>query len=537
MTDIQQKASEILDVGDRFLRSDDYEARMDYFAQELEKLDPAARAQLFDEILEQDSGAPRSWLTVDRLNSMVAEGRITSQERDAIFDAFGQAYVDGDVDLTQALEFTNIFGSGAISMIGVLPHSADQLNALLGTLTGSNSPRSSEFIQKFAGDMLRERVFAEPQVFNPSEQAAYAGVLLNALDQSGGSAAVNAVLGGLSAEQRTALRDAVSSEGMVFAGNPTLEGADVRDPMAILIETTSRHGSAAEAVELAQYVNEHSSGNSLENHYYDSDNKPRDQRAEALGELFVTHADAILTDLTVANPTQVTGATNDRETVVGNNLATLSNLVRMTGLNPDNSRADQVMSALGDFASENIRLGNMAENSDANGDGVVDRADIEAIDAGNGRAAMIGAVMQDAVSAGYVDLRADIAARDAFVGFVLDVAISAIPVGGDLAAKAITDRVTAALPGLSEGVRTQIAESLAAMPKELLTNAQGQLTDAAKNAIIEALPEDYQYLEGIKEGSNDFIQQTILDSSARDYQITESMSDYRDYIDRSRGGE
>src|SRR5690606_4750168 len=134
------------------------------------------------------------------------------------------------------------------------------------------------------------------------------------------------------------------------------------------------------------------------------------------------------------------------------------------------------------------------------------------------------------------DLRADQAARDAFMGFVIDVAVSAIPVGGDFAAKAITDRVSDALGGLSEQVRNTIADSLAAIPKELLTNAQGELTDQAKAAIIESLPEDYQYLEGIKEDTNGFIENTIIGSSVRDYQITESMSDYRDYIDNSKGG-
>src|SRR5690606_13666700 len=131
---------------------------------------------------------------------------------------------------------------------------------------------------------------------------------------------------------------------------------------------------------------------------------------------------------------------------------------------------------------------NLTEGTDVNNDGVVDGLDTAAIDAGNGRAAMVGAVMQDAVSSGYVDLRADIAARDAFVGFLLDVAISAIPVAGDFAARSITSRVSDALGGLDEGVRNRIAESLAAMPKEALVDAQGQLTDAAKAAIIEALP-------------------------------------------------
>lgn len=531
MTDIQQKASEILDVGVRWGPiTDDYEKRMDVFAEELQALSPAERAQLFDEILEQDSGAPMSWLTTGRLNSLVSEGRITEQERTAIFDAFGQAYVDGDIDLVQALQFTDLFGSGAVGPMGLTPDPG-QLDALIGTLTGSNSPYSSQFIEKFAADVLGERVFADPPVLLPNEQGAYAGVLLNALDQAGGSTAVNNVLSQLTPEQRTALRDVVSADGIAFTG-PMVDGANVRDPMAILIETVSRHGTAAEVVDLVRFVGQHASGNALENQYFDHDNKPLDARAEALGELFATHADTILADLTVANPTQTTGSANDRSTVVGENLAALSNLVRITGLNPDNSRAQQVMDAIGEFTAENIRLGNMPENSDANGDGTVDAADIEAIDAGNGRAAMIGAVMQDAVSAGYADLRDDIAARDAFVGFLLDVAVSAIPVAGDLAAGSISRQVKEAL-NLSDAVEEQIASSLSAIPKELLTNGQGALTDQAKNAIIEALPEDYQYLEGIKGESNTFIEDTILGASSRDYQITESISDYRDYIDRA----
>lgn len=98
MTEIQQKASEILDTGVRFwIIKDDYEQRMDVFAQELERLPADQRDDLFAEILDQDSGALHSWLTVDRLNTLVSEGTITQRERDAIFDAFGEAYVNGSV--------------------------------------------------------------------------------------------------------------------------------------------------------------------------------------------------------------------------------------------------------------------------------------------------------------------------------------------------------------------------------------------------------------------------------------------------------
>ena len=80
MTTIQETASQILDVGQRRFWADDYEKRMDTFADVVEGLDPAARAQLFDEILEQDSGATMSWLTVDRLDSLAREGRITAND-------------------------------------------------------------------------------------------------------------------------------------------------------------------------------------------------------------------------------------------------------------------------------------------------------------------------------------------------------------------------------------------------------------------------------------------------------------------------
>lgn len=530
MTDVQQLASEILDVGDRRFWTDDYEARMDAFAERIQELDPDTRAALFDEILEQDSGAPHSWLTTERLNSLVDEGRITAQERGSIMDAFGQAYVEGDISFIEAMEFTNLFGSSAVGPMGLMPESGT-VDALIATLTDSNSPYSSQFIEKFATEILTQRIFSDPSVSLPAEQGAYAGVLLNALDQVGGTRAVNSVLSQLSPEQRTALRDAISADGHSFE-SPMMEDSNARDPMTILIETVSQHGSDAEVVDLVRFVDSHSSGDFMENHYYDSDNKPYDGRAEALGELFTNHSDAILNALTVANPTQTSGSANDRSTVVGQNLAALSNLVRMTGLNPDNSNGAAVMDAIGKFTAENIRLGNMAENTDVNGDGKVDAADIEAIDAGNGRAAMIGAVMQDAVSAGYVDLRADIAARDAFVGFLLDVAISAIPVAGDIAAGSISKQIKEAL-NLSDAVEEQIADSLSSIPKDLLTDGQGALTDQAKNAIIEALPEDYQYLEGIKGESNTFIEDMILGASNRDYQITESMSDYRDYIERA----
>ncbi len=528
MTTIEQKATEVLDTGYRWLIADNYEQRMDFFAQELEKLSPADRAALFDEILEQDPGALRSWLTVDRLNLLVAEGMISAHERDAIFDAFGEAYVNGSIDFEQARDFVNIQGDA----VGPLAND-DNINALLATLTGANGPNSTAFIEKFSREFLQAHVLVE-NMPEPGKRAQWASMLLNALEQSGGTASVQSVLSGLSTEQRNQLRDAISEFGIVrdSANNP----GNVRDAMAILIDTVSAHGSRTDVVDMVRYISAHSGGNGPDNHYFSYDNKPFDERAEALSGLFLAHSDEILNDLTVPDPTQTAGSTNDRNTRVGANLVALSNLMRMTGLNPDNSQSQQVMQRIGEFTSENIRLGNMAESSDVNGDGVIDGLDKKAVDAGEGRTAMIAAAMQDAVSSGYVDLREDQAARDAFMGFVLDLAISAIPVAGKFASGTITELVSDALGGLSEDVREKITQKLTELGTSALTDAQGRLTKEAKQAIIDALPEDYSYLEGIKGESNEFIESVILSTSNFPYDFTEAVSDYRTYMDQARSG-
>lgn len=529
MTDIPKIASQILDVGVRWGPiTDNYEQRMDVFAQELSKLNPDERAQLFDEILNQDGGALHSWLTVDRLNRLVGDGTITNQERDAIFDAFGQAYVDGAIDFEQARDFVGVMGDAT----GPLA-SEENINALLSTLTGANTPNSTAFIEKFSREFLTNHVLVD--LPDPQSRGKWAAMLFNALEQSGGTASVQNMLSGLSADQRNQLRDVLSQYGAIYDQSNGVPG-NVRDPMAILMDTVSAHGTRAEVDELVRYVSDHSKGNSPENQYYTYDNKPLAERAEAMASLFLNHSDDILNDLTIPDPSQTAGSTNENSTTVGQNLAALSNLVRMTGLNPDNSNASAVMARLGDYAAQNIRLGNMSDNTDVNGDGVVNGDDKRAVDAGEGRTAMLGAIMQDAVASGYVDLRADQEARRAFMSFVLDVAISAIPVGGRFASDSISDAVSDALGGLSEDVRDAIAKKLASIGEDLLTDAQGQLTDEAKQAILDALPEDYSYLEGIKSDSNDFIQNVILKSANFPYEFTEAMSDYRTYINQAKGG-
>ncbi|MCE7032601.1 hypothetical protein LY625_08240 [Lysobacter sp. GX 14042] len=522
MTTINQQADAILDVGDRFLWRDDYDARLDAFAEAIEGLDPQARAELFDAILEKDGGATMSWLTPDRLNDLVDSGRITGLERDAITDAFAQAYVDGEVDLGDALQFTGMLGSSSFGPLGLMPGDAEGTQALMDMLVGSDSPAAQQFIEKFAADMLGQRLLVDPPMMTPAEQGAMAGILLNALEQSGGTQAIHNVLGGLSAGQRDSLYAAVGQEGQSF-GSPMLDGVGLTDPMELVIQAVADHGTAADALHMVEYVGQHSSGNIIENQFYGSGNKPIPGRADALADLFIAHGDTLMRDLTVLDPSQTPGSSNENSTVMGENLAALSNLIRLTALNPDSSRGGQVMDMLGEFVSDNIRQSNQPE-SDGN---------VREVNDATTRVAMLGAVMQDAVDAGYIDLRADIAARDEMVGFMLDIAISAIPVAGDLAAKPVADAVADMLG--DRALAGPISDKLGELAGGRVTDAQGRLTAEAKQAIIDALPEDHAFLEEVKTMSNDFITSHIVETADRRGTIIPDMQSYSQMIDGAQG--
>src|SRR5699024_1407022 len=154
--------------------------RLDQFAEVIEKLEPQERAELFDAILEKDGGATMSWLTPERMDSLVDSGRITSLERDAITDAFAQAYIDGEVDLADAMQFTGMSGSQAVGPLGLNAVNDEAVQGVIDSLVGSDSVQAQQFLEKFAADALEQQILADPPLMTPDEQGANAGILLNA---------------------------------------------------------------------------------------------------------------------------------------------------------------------------------------------------------------------------------------------------------------------------------------------------------------------------------------------------------------------
>ncbi len=93
--DVQAAADRVLDAGSRPIIEDDYEKRMDVFAQEMAQGNPAFREQLVAELVHRDDGAFGSWLQADRLQSRLDSGHINGTERDAVISGFQGAIEHG----------------------------------------------------------------------------------------------------------------------------------------------------------------------------------------------------------------------------------------------------------------------------------------------------------------------------------------------------------------------------------------------------------------------------------------------------------
>lgn len=92
---VHEAANRVLDAGDRPIFKDDYEKRMDVFAQEMAQGNDAFRAQLVAELVHRDTGAFGSWLHADRLQSRLDSGHIHANERDAVLDGVRGALMQG----------------------------------------------------------------------------------------------------------------------------------------------------------------------------------------------------------------------------------------------------------------------------------------------------------------------------------------------------------------------------------------------------------------------------------------------------------
>lgn len=502
-TEIKEAAARVKDAGEQFW-TDDYNERADVFASEMGKLDVESRAKLFDAVTTNDPGAVNHWLSPDRIGDLVESGKISSMEQGKIAEGFAAAYNNGDIFYDQASQFLQVDYATEKSP-GQSLDSFDSMHTFLGSSCG---PEMTEFREDFGRETLRREVDAVQNPGGPFPNSLKSGLAIKIMADSGDSDMVARAYASFDAPSRATLLESVAkgSTGYVNSGE--------MDPLSTLISSVGRRGSDSQvaldyttgsgvrksdkfgdmANEMVQFASDH------KEYFFDQydSTKPDDARAEAMGTLLNTHRDAILDRFADFDIATAAGG-NDVKPEFVNNAVALGNLFRLTTLNTDNSHQTANLKSVTDYAmKQKEALVNDPHGPDA--------------DVYLGRLTMLGGAMLDGIKQGYIDLAKDEAATKALVGFVVDVALAAVPVP-----KLISDGGKAAVSGLFKN--EAIDKALQSVVGNVIDKQTGQLTDAGKAAIVKALGSQAGGLEAQKSVADAMIESGILSGLPGDMQF------------------
>jgi hypothetical protein len=136
------EAQQVLDTGRRPFIADNYEARMEAFAQALQKGDASYRSQLMNEILNRDPNALNSWMRSDRADTLQKQGHITADQRTLIAQAMTDPQVDAH-KIKGLLSSQGLFGvsrnDNVRSIVSILTSGdSAHMNGVLADLSDSD---------------------------------------------------------------------------------------------------------------------------------------------------------------------------------------------------------------------------------------------------------------------------------------------------------------------------------------------------------------------------------------------------------------
>jgi hypothetical protein len=506
-------AGGVLDTGKRRMRVDDYEARMDRFAEEMGKLDVDSRARLLARILEKDEGALSSWLTLDRLSDRVRSGNVSVANNVKIAEGFAYAYNTGLIDTMAAADLTGFYTASAV---GAPAFNAENFNRTMAFFGSSDSAEMNAFREKFAGDMLQHCL--DPRYPLPETEVALA---IHIMSTSPDPDMAARVFAGFNASDRQRILEMLGAIGIGYDRSQG-EIPGLTDPMSDLIKSVAQQPNSPPYSDIAVQIVRFAQS-SDDQFFYDHDHKPFEFRAEALSVLFLNHADPILKALTERDISKIIGSGNGEASLAGQNAIDLGNLLRITALNPDNAYQANVFARLEAYAGELKALINQDPST-------LTVAERERRELAKDSLAMLGAAMVDGLKEGYIDLKNDAAARKQLIGFIADVALAGLPLN-----KLASDGVKSALNNVFENERVQ--KALENVAGELVDKSTGALTDETKDAIAGALGEDKAFLETQKQSVNNFISNAVLSGLTLDEaDIKDYIQTLEDAIERTRNG-
>lgn len=481
--EINRTADEILATGDRFLIADDYDSRAVRFAQEMEHVDADSQARLMQTLLEKDSGALHSWLKLDIVDRMQNEGRITQDQYTAISEGFAQAYNDGAIRAQDAETFLQTHWAQDFAP----GHAQDQVNRMREFLAASDSAAMHEFREDFATHLLDRGA--------DGSGAHTAGLAMQIAADSGDANMAARVFASIAPDKQDAALAAIGESSIGFENSKGGDVDGLRNPLAVLIDSVAQQPSTQQwndvAVDIARYA-ESSSDDIFYDFYEDT---PIPEVAESMTNLLAgNQGDAVLTALTAWETRGVAGAGGHAQQY-GQNAIELGNVLRITAFNPDNPNADAAMSAVQEWAQ--MRRDLLAG---------VDRSDYPPgldISTARQQLGMLGGAAFDAVQQMKIDQDNRAAATEQLVGFVVDLAVSAVPGGGKISSL-VADGLKATF-GNRPAVDRLIDQALSG--GDTLT---GSALDQLKKDIAGALNGDTADLETLRVDASQFVASAVL---------------------------
>lgn len=524
-SELEDLAKELHSVGDIKHKKDDYDKRLDALASDfLPKLNDEDRGRFMGAIFDGDKGATGSWLQGDRLDKLVADGRISAEDRRTVLTSLASGYNDGQVNKDKAWDFLGMGGvdgeivdkSPAGSRAGPRYENQntsgevfDRFMAGLDDGNGGTSETFSKFVEKFSIDQIDSGAPGNDKDAN--SRGDYLGLLINAADRAGpDQSVVNRILHGVDKEKREQVIDDVSKGfSKVTTENAWLDRDDSklsdaynRDPMNLIIRAVANDKESrysddkrSYAGDLAEYVYTQSANNPYgDNGFYTDKNQPKEGRQEALNELMLKKGAEIFDTKRLGE----SGIGEDGETNSTRNVRIMANLERLTGLSPTNEQGPEVLNKLAGSADTWSKDYINALDSDNEND------KLQATQ----KLTHLMASTEQAVLDGFSDKAEDDAARKEDLQSMMNLFVGLLP-GGDSLGSGLRSSFKSVFGEDSGAVRT--------LDKVLESSVGGTLdgtgTDLLKEKVVDALADsgnEDKYLKAFTENANVFIEDQLL---------------------------
>ena len=484
---VEDLAREVLDTGVKFLR-DDYGARAEHFAEVVADLSPADADKLVQEVMRQDPGALNSWLNVENFAQMHAEGRISDAEYTALSNGIAEAYNNGTISDQEMTTFLGHLPLGHAPF-----HAQEQYTRALEFIdAGGDTDAMNQFREDFSGHLLSQSLVERPTEDNHFAPGLAMQLAHGSGDPGMASRVFNDVLeaNGASPEVREQLLTAIGNASNGFEGSAeAMDG--LINPLAVLIDSVATQPNTDQWNDIAVGIVSYAEG--AGNRIFLEGDTPKASTAEALGNLLGSeHGDAILTALTNMDMNIVA---DGNAQAFGQNAIELGNLLRLTVLNPDNPNADAAMQTVESWTQDRKDMLNGVERDDY-------PADLDVSTAAE-QLGMLGGASVDAVQQMKIGQDNRAAANEALTGFILDLALAAVPGGGKISAL-VSDDLKASF-GNNSTINALIDEALSQGD-----TLNGQAVEQLKQDIADVLTDEQVDLAVLRENASNFMMEAAL---------------------------